>query len=364
MTETPKRLQAAIASLEQLSADALLVTDETNVRYLSGFTGDSSALLITPAQTIVLSDGRFETQIKIDCPGLASAIRPPTQQLHDLAGSLISDLKISRVAIEAGNLTLATYRSLQASCEAIDLIETNGVVERLRTIKDAGEIELTRAAVRVAESALESVLGSLAPDMTERAIAYEIEAQMRALGASGCSFPPIVASGSAGALPHYDPGSAKIGDHNTLLIDWGAIYQGYASDLTRTFHRDSVSAQFRNAYEAVLQAQLAAIETIAPGIPASAVDAVARSVLEAAGLAEAFVHSLGHGIGLAIHEGPRVSPSSDETLVSGMIITIEPGVYFADNFGIRIEDDVLVTDSGHEVLSQLPKGLDDCRLML
>jgi Xaa-Pro aminopeptidase len=187
---------------------------------------------------------------------------------------------------------------------------------------------------------------------------------MRLLGAVGCSFAPIVAAGPAGALPHYQPDITKIGDSTTLLIDWGARLNGYASDLTRTLHRDSVSDSFRRCYDAVVEAQLAAIERIGPGVAVQDVDEAARAVLKRAGIDGAFKHGLGHGVGLQIHESPRMSANSDETLASGMIVTVEPGVYFDGDFGIRIEDDVLVTDSGCEVLSQLPKGLDDCLLML
>ncbi len=187
---------------------------------------------------------------------------------------------------------------------------------------------------------------------------------MRLLGAEGVSFAPIVAAGASGALPHYHPRNVVIGDASTLLIDWGACYCGYASDLTRTLHRDHVSDRFRRAYEAVLDAQQAAIGAIGPGVAAKEVDSVARDVLRRAGLGEAFKHGLGHGTGLQIHEAPRMSSVSEETLATGMIITVEPGVYFEGDFGIRIEDDVLVTDQGHEVLSSLAKGLDDCRLML
>ena len=165
-------------------------------------------------------------------------------------------------------------------------------------------------------------------------------------------------------LPHYQPAETKLGEATTLLIDWGAKLDGYASDLTRTLHRETASAAFRRAYAAVLEAQLAAIDAIRPGVSAKQVDQAARDVLRREGMDQAFKHGLGHGVGLQIHESPRMSSISDETLAAGMIITVEPGVYFDGDFGIRIEDDVLVTESGHEVLSQLPKGLDDCLLML
>lgn len=364
MIDSNKRLRAVVDSLGDLEVDAFLVTNETNVRYLSGFTGDSSYLLVAGDQTTILSDGRFGTQIAIDCPDLACAIRPPSQPMADLTQSVLNDSGIKRVAIESNDLSLAAYRELESTCQSIDFVETSGTIELIRMIKDASEVELTRRAVQIAEEAIESVLSSMCGTDTEREIAYRIEAAMRARGAEGCSFPPIVAAGAAGALPHYRPGSATVGDSPTLLIDWGATYQGYASDLTRTFHRPAASDDFRRAYDVVLQAQLAAIERVAPGVKASDVDAAARDTLDQAGLAEAFIHSLGHGTGLQIHEGPRISAVSDERLASGMIITVEPGVYFRDKFGIRIEDDVLVTDDGCEVLSRLPKGLDDCRLML
>jgi Xaa-Pro aminopeptidase len=364
MTETNRRLRAMNASLVNLGADALLVTNETNVRYLSGFTGDSSYLLVTTDQTTILSDGRFDTQIAIDCPDLAAEIRPPTQTMPDLTQVVLNRSGAKRVAVESDHLSLATFRQLQASCGSIEFIETSGVVEAVRMIKDESEIELTRRAVQIAEQTMKAILSSLRPNDTEREVAYRIEAELRARGAEGCSFPPIVAVGAAGALPHYSPAEAKIDDSDTLLIDWGATYQGYASDLTRTFHRDDPPSGFSSAYEAVLQAQLAAIDRIAPGVPARDVDAAAREVLNQAGIGDAFLHSLGHGTGLEIHEGPRISGSSDHTLAAGMIVTVEPGVYFQDRFGIRIEDDVLVTESGCEVLSGLPKGLDDCRLIL
>jgi len=165
-------------------------------------------------------------------------------------------------------------------------------------------------------------------------------------------------------LPHYQPKNLHFANHKSLLIDWGAKFEGYASDLTRTLHQQDVGDKFKRAYEGVLEAQLAAIELIKPGVPACEIDAAARAALARHGILDAFSHGLGHGTGLQIHEMPRLSPISDEILASGMIITVEPGVYYDGEFGIRIEDDVLVTDSGHEVLSCLPKGLDDCRFIL
>ena len=364
MTDSKERLAALVAAFDAHDVDAFLVTDETNVGYLSGFSGDSSYLLVTPKQTMLLSDGRFTTQIELDCPDLKCLIRPPSQSIVELTQSLLNELSIRRVAIESNHLSLAEFRQLESASDSIEFVETSGTVEAIRVVKDPDEIELTRRAVHIAETALTTVMGSIRADESERDVAYRIEAEMRALGAVGCSFPPIVACDASAALPHYHPGDAKVSDAETLLIDWGANYRGYASDLTRTFHRSPVSDEFSAAYQAVLAAQIAAIDLIGPGVAAADVDAAAREVLEQAGMADAFMHSLGHGIGLNVHEGPRLSASSDDSLAVGMIVTVEPGVYFADSFGIRIEDDVLVTESGCEVISRLPKGLDDCRLIL
>ena len=364
MNDLPARLRLLTARLPEMEVEAFLITDEINVRYLSGFTGDSSYLLVTPKGTTILSDGRYETQIAQECQGIDSIIRSPSQFLPDLTQSTLNDSGFKKVAIEADHFTLSAFEFLSSQCVGIDLVHTSGVVESLRMIKDEGEIATTREAITIAERAFRSVIPMLTTARTELQVAHDLEAKMRFLGASGCSFAPIVAAGAAGALPHYHPSDSAIGDASTLLIDWGANFHGYASDLTRTWHRSHASDHFKRAYDAVLEAQLAAISAIRPGVAAREVDAAARQVLDRKGLGEAFKHGLGHGVGLQIHESPRMSVISDETLANGMIITVEPGVYFEGDFGIRIEDDVLVTETGHEVLSCLPKGLDDCRLIL
>jgi Xaa-Pro aminopeptidase len=364
MTDLPQRIVSVSNKLDELEIDAMLVTNEINVRYLSGFTGDSSYLLVRRGKAMILSDGRYETQIAEQCPSLAAAIRPPGQLMPDLLRSVAGDLGDQRIGIEACHVSVAALGQMQADCRNVRWVETTDVVERLRMIKDASEIAITRQAVEIAESCFRSMVGELDTRWTERAIAHELESKMRALGAEGVSFPPIVAAGPSGALPHYHPNDTVIGEAATLLIDWGACYCGYASDLTRTLHRDHASDRFRRAYQVVLEAQIAAIEAIGPGVAACEVDAAARRVLAREGMDEAFKHGLGHGTGLQIHEAPRMSSVSEETLASGMIITVEPGVYFEGDFGIRIEDDILVTDRGREVLSCLPKGLEDCRWML
>ena len=325
---------------------------------------------------------------------MTTAIRPAKQKIAELTASVIGDLKLKRVAIEAHHLTLASFAEIEsqcksaqcksaqcksaqcksaqcksaqcksAQCKAVQWAESTGVVEQMRQIKDESEIRLIRSAVEIAERAFTKTLAGLTPETTERDFALDLETAMRRDSADGVSFDIIAGFGETGALPHYFPANRSLGDHSTLLIDWGACYQGYASDISRTLHRKNASDRFKTAYEAVLEAQEAAIAAIRPGIECAAVDAIAREVLDQHGLADAFLHSLGHGIGLNIHEGPRLGENSSETLQAGMVVTVEPGVYLEGDFGIRIEDDILVTQSGHELLTTLPKGLDDCRLML
>ncbi|HBV65944.1 MAG TPA: aminopeptidase P family protein [Rhodopirellula sp.] len=364
MAKLPPRLQRLADSLDDLALDAMLVTDEINVRYLSGFTGDSSYLLVTPQQTTILSDGRYTTQIAEQCSGIETQIRNANQLLRDVVNETLCASGAKRVGIEADKVTLAEYRFLDETCAGLEFVSTTAVVEKLRMIKDEGEIAATRRAVEIAERVFKDLIPTLNSEKTERAIAHDIEHRMRLLGAEGCSFAPIVAAGPGGALPHYQPQNLPLANHKSLLIDWGAKFQGYASDLTRTLHQRDVGDAFKRAYEGVLEAQLAAIDMIRPGVPVRDVDGAARAALDRHGILDAFKHGLGHGTGLQIHESPRMSPISHEILASGMIITVEPGVYYDGDFGIRIEDDILVTDSGHEVLSNLPKGLDDCRFIL
>ncbi len=354
------RIKKIAAKLDAFEADAMLVTDEINVGYLSGFTGDSSYLLIQPKRTSILTDGRYETQIAQECPSLSPAVRTSSKTMLQLVQEVLTGSGAKRIAIEAAHLDLHSFRQMAKSCPQQQWVETSGVVEACRMIKDTEEIATIRQSVRISEQTFRSVIAKLRADWSEREIAYEMEATMRFLGADGVSFPPIVAAGASGALPHYRPSDRSLSGDATLLVDWGAFYQGYASDLTRTLHRPHASDAFCSAYQAVLAAQLAAIEAIRPGVDASAVDAAARETLAGAGLAEAFKHGLGHGIGLQIHESPRMSSISSETLQTGMVITVEPGVYFEGDFGIRIEDDVLVTKKGPDILSSaVPSDPDE-----
>ena len=240
----------------------MLVTDEINVRYLSGFTGDSSYLLVGPNETTILSDGRYEIQLASECSELTPVIRPPSQLMIDLVKQVLGDSGHSRIGIESAVVSLSQYRQLGEKCPEISWIETAGVVERQRMIKDETEIETTRGAVSIAQRSFQSLLPMLSPKWTERAIAHELEAKMRFLGAESASFKPIVGFNAAAALPHYHPGEVFMPTTGVVLIDWGAKYLGYASDITRTLSIGKVSSEFERAYEAVLAGQLAAIAAI------------------------------------------------------------------------------------------------------
>lgn len=363
------RLRDRLLEDKESEANAILVTDEINVRYLSGFTGDSSWLLVDrDGTTTILSDRRYETQIADECPSLRAAIRPPTQKMPELLQEVVSDAKYRKLAFEAEHVSVAQLAGWEEALPDVDWLQTAGWVETLRLVKDASELATIERSIDVAQRTFQSVVPKITRRMTERDIAHEFEATMRHLGAEGFSFDAIIAVQPSGALPHYRPSGTSLEHCEGILIDWGASVDGYCSDLTRTLHvadgKLAKSERYRHAYETVLAAQLAAIDVIAGGAKARDVDAAARGVIEAAGLGDAFKHGLGHGFGLQIHESPRMGPMAEEVLLPGMVVTVEPGVYFEGDFGIRIEDDVLVTESGCRVLSDFPKGLSDSAMFM
>jgi Xaa-Pro aminopeptidase len=376
--------------LKDASADAMLVTNGGNVRYLTGFTGGDSYLLVTGESEAILSDPRFEQQIDEECPGLPAWIRKPGEQLLPFVGARLAPLSLERLVVESRALSIADYDYLHASRVAGVLDKSTVSVEALREIKDATEIQTLRRAVLLAERVFTGLRAQLTSRHTEREVANWIEYQLRCLGAEGCSFPPIVAVGARAALPHAVPGSRPMGAAPFVLVDWGARLDGYCSDLTRVLVTSKIPAKFLKAYEVVLAAQRAAIAALRPGVSVAEVDQVAREVIAAAGMGKRFNHGLGHGIGLDIHESPRLGPrastaarattsnasavgkgaggkapiSSAVTLQPGMVVTIEPGVYFPEWGGIRIEDDVLITPTGCEILSSLSRELEDNRVEL
>ena len=355
-------------SLRRLLAEklvaALLVTDELNVTYLTGFTGDSSYLVIEGDRELLITDGRYTQQLVEECPGLELAVREPGSKLPDFAADVLSKLSPPSIGIEADNMTVSFHEKLHEALKASRLAHTSGLVESLREIKDEGEVAEIREAIEIAQRAFELLRGSLRRGQTEKEVADNLEYQIRLCGGTCGAFPSIVGVGPRAALPHGRPTrDTRIGDFDFVLVDWGArgaAYGGYHSDLTRVLVTGKLSPQLQNVYGVVLRAQRAAIAAIRPGAIMKDVDAAARTVIEDAGFGKEFNHSLGHGIGLAVHELPRLAANQNRPLAAGMVVTVEPGVYLPGWGGVRIEDDLLVTPERCEVLTSVPKELDEC----
>lgn len=360
MTRFAKRRNKLQSKLRKAKLDALLVTSFTNVSYLTGFSGDDSYLVITPNECVVVSDERYTTQLEEECPDLEMEIRGPGKKMLSSLSGLLTKLQASKVGIEASSMTVALRSALATAAPKCEFVETAGWVEELRMIKDKEEIQLTRRACDLARRTFEVVRATLTPDMTELQVAADLEYQARRFGGKGMSFPPIVAVGPRAALPHANPTTQKIGADDFVLIDWGVNEGQYMSDLTRILVTGKILPKLRKVYGVVLKAQLAGIKAIRPGVTAESVDRAARSVISKAGYGKHFGHGLGHGTGLEIHEAPRLGAGQDTVLKPGMIITVEPGIYLPGWGGVRIEDDVLVTRDGNEVLTSVPKDLDQC----
>jgi Xaa-Pro aminopeptidase len=348
--------------VRQAQAEALLVTNFKNVTYLTGFTGDDSYLLATLEDETLVTDMRYTTQLAEECPGLALEVRPPGLSMLKAVTKALKRAKIERLGIEGTSATVAFQQSLAKALPDLQIVVTENLVERLRIVKDKDEIEATRVACQQARRAFDVVRAAMTPNMTELDVAAELEYQARRFGAKALSFPPIVAVGSRAALPHATPTSRQLSESDFTLIDWGANSGLYMSDLTRIVVTGRISPKLRKIYAVVLKAQLAAIDAIRPGLTGEQVDRVARRIITRAGYGKAFGHGLGHGTGLEIHEAPRLAVGQKTKLRPGMIVTVEPGVYVPGWGGVRIEDDVLVTRTGHEVLTDVPKQLEDCLL--
>jgi Xaa-Pro aminopeptidase len=346
-------------AIRKAGAEALLVTDFINVTYLTGFTGDDSYLLVRLDGETILSDGRYTTQLDEECPELDRHIRKPGAPMHKEVAKVVGKAKLAKLGIEADSITVGLRNQIADEMPKVELVVTSGLVEQLRQIKDKDEIAQTREAVRFAEKAFEVLKATLRPDKTEKEIADELEHQMRLFGAKTAAFPSIVAVGARAALPHAKPGLDTVASSSMLLVDWGAEGRLYKSDLTRTLVTGKIPPKLQEVYGVVLRAQLAGIEAIRPGVKAVDVDRVAREIIHKAGYGRYFDHGLGHGVGLQIHEGLRLNPVTETQLEAGMIVTVEPGIYLPGRFGVRIEDDVLVTRSGHEVLTSVPKQWDE-----
>jgi Xaa-Pro aminopeptidase len=349
------RADAVLAAVAERELDALLVSNLVNIRWLTGFTGSNAAAVLGPAQHRFVTDFRYLSQVaeQID---------------EDWEREIDSDL-LKRVAgglpegpfklgFDDMHLTVKQHAQLADLVgDGVELVAASGIVEALRAVKDPAEIDAIRAATKVADAAFEEVVSAGIIGRTEREVALDLEIAMRRRGASGASFAPIVAAAEHGALPHAEPRDVPIPAGTLVVIDWGAQLDGYASDCTRTVATGELDPRDRAVYDVVLAAQEAALAAVRPGPTGQEVDAIARAIIDDAGHAEHFGHGLGHGVGMEVHEGPRLSKLGKDPLAAGNIVTVEPGVYVPGAVGVRIEDLVAVTADGHEVLTGLPKTL-------
>ena len=352
------RRQKLIQSVRKAGLPSLLVTNPKNVSYLTGFTGEDSYLLIGPSILRIFSDSRFETQLQDECPSLPAEIRTSRQTMSDFLAKQIPLFRVNQVGIESTSMTVSVFNHLKGSVDSVELVSTSGLVEELRQVKDADEIDQLRIAIREAEMGYSLMRSMIVPEMTEQQAAHELEHGMRRFGARKAAFEPIIAVGDRSALPHYRAGLRRFNESPFVLCDWGAVSpKGYHSDLTRVWGTGKVPPKLHRIYGVVLNAQQAAIAAIRPGAKCQDVDGVARKVIEEAGFGKHFGHGLGHGIGLDIHEGPRLSPISQDELKPGMVVTVEPGIYLPGIGGVRIEDDVLVTRDGFEVMTSVSREM-------
>lgn len=347
--------QATVAGATPTAA--LYVSNLGNVRYLCGYTGSNGALLVGPEAAWFLTDGRYRTQAPEEVVGAEVVVYALPDQLGDALRRLAAELPAGPVGFESEHVSCAGLERVRAYFPGRDLEPTSGLVEGLRRVKEPEELVLMRRAAELADEGVAYILGQVRPGMSERELAILLESHMRLAGAEAVSFPSIVAAAERSALPHAHPTERVVEEGRFLLFDLGCVYGGYCSDLTRTVVVGQADARQREIYELVAAAQRAGLDALAPGATGAEVDAAARSVIAAAGHADAFGHSLGHGVGIEIHEAPTLRSTSADILEAGHVVTVEPGVYLPGWGGVRIEDLTVVTEAGHESLSRAPKEL-------
>ena len=352
MIDTASRTDRLLVQVEERELDCLLVTNLMNVRYLTGFTGTNGACVITPGERLFLTDFRYVDQAAEQVRGYES------QQIgRDMLAGLAERLR-GRAGFDDRHMSVATHAKLsEKTGEGVELVPAGGLVEDLRAVKDSTEVAAMRAAAEIANEAYESLRETGLAGRTEREVAVSLARFMEDRGAEGPSFAPIVASGAHGALPHASPRDIEIPRDTLVVIDMGAKVDGYCSDCTRTLATGPLDDQALETYELVWRAQRAALAVVRPGASLSGVDAVAREMIEADGHGERFGHGLGHGVGLEVHEAPRLAKTAEGELEAGNAVTVEPGVYVPGEVGVRIEDLVIVGEVEPEVLTAFPKDL-------
>lgn len=333
--------------------DGMLVTSAVNRRYMSGFTGSSGVLLITAARAILVTDFRYRTQAPMQATHYEFVEHG--QKMAETVRDTAKEAGIRRLAFEDHEMTVAGHRGFAEALEGIELVPSGQWIEQLRIVKDEGELAVMREAAQLADRTFEYILGVLKPGMTERDVALEIEFFMRRNGATSSSFDTIVASGERSALPHGIASDRVLQSGEFVKLDFGAYYRDYCSDITRTVVLGKPTERHREIYDIVLHAQMTVLERLRPGMTGKEADAIARDLIKDAGYGDNFGHGLGHGLGMEVHESPRLSLSGDIVLEPGMVVTVEPGIYLPGFGGVRIEDDVVLTEGGIEILTHASK---------
>lgn len=349
------RLKKLRQAIKELDLEAILLTRPESGRYLSGFTGGEAALLITAREAMLLTDFRYYEQVREEAPQFE--LVKVEGRVSQILKRVCRERGIKTLGFESTHLPFAQYQEWKKATKGVKWVPTKDAVEDVRMVKDEGELANIRKAVSIADLACDHVRSYIKPGMSEKQVAWELEAFMRTHGAEGIAFELIVASGANGAKPHAVPQDRPISEGELIVMDMGAKVEGYHSDLTRTIILGEPDEKAQEVFDIVLRAQLAAEDQARPGMTGQELDAVARSVIDEAGYGEYFGHGLGHGVGLAVHEKPRVGSSSTDLLEPGVVCTIEPGIYLPGWGGVRTEDMVLFTEDAVEVLSQARKEL-------
>lgn len=351
-----QRIEKLLTQMELLNIDAVIVSNPYNRRYLSGFTGSSGYLVISKEKRIMLTDFRYIEQATKQCQGFEIVDFFKKGLMDTLAESLV-DCKAIRIGFENATLTYKEFTHFEATLKGFEWVPLHDVIEKIRMIKDEQEIKTVALASSIGDAAFSHILTVIRQGMTEIDVAIELEFFMKKQGASKLSFDTIVASGTRSSLPHAVPTNKVIESGDFVTLDFGCIFEGYCSDMTRTIVVGKASERQKEIYELVLKAQQTALEMIQPGIVGKVGDSYARSIINNAGYAQYFGHGLGHSLGLEVHEQPRFSQLSDEIILPGMIMSVEPGIYIPDFGGVRIEDLILIETSGIRNFVTSPKEL-------
>lgn len=337
--------------------DIFWISNITNIRYLTGFTGSTADLLVLKEGGYILVDSRYWEQVSQEVKGIKPILVNGDNNIFIFLKELKEKNNLKKIGFEEAHISYKTWRKLYENLIEVELIPLDGWVEDLRTVKDKDEIENIEKALRIAEKAFEEILEEIKPGVSEKDLAIELEFKMARLGSERVAFDTIVASGLRGALPHGKASSKKINKGEFIVFDFGAVYNGYCSDITRTVFIGEPNEEDLLVYNVVLEAQKKAEEIIMEGVESSFVDRVARDIISENGFGNYFGHGLGHGVGLEIHELPRLSPKSNVVLKENMVVTVEPGIYIPGRFGIRIEDMVVVGKNGAKILNKLTNDL-------